>query len=74
MEFWVYENWTVVAGGKARVHRGDCYNCNHGQGKNPNSSDRNGKWHGPITTENDAMNYANNLGRRDVRWGECCKR
>ena len=75
MEFWVYENWTVVAGGKARVHRGECRYCNHGAGQRiyPNPSGRNGRWHGPFATEHDAMNFANSLGRQDVRWGKCCE-
>ena len=72
MAFWVYENWTVVAGGKARIHREDCDNCNYGRGKNPNSSDRNGKWHGPFTSENIAMNFANSLSRKDVRRCKVC--
>ncbi len=77
MSFWVYENWTVQAGGKAIVHRGECRFCNHGneQGIYPNpSSGRNDKWHGSFATENDAMNYARSLNKRTVRRCKFCSR
>jgi len=74
MSFWVYENWTVEAGGKAIIHRGDCPFCNHGRGIHPNSSDRNGTWHGQFSTENDAMTYARGLNRRTVSRCRFCNR
>jgi hypothetical protein len=72
MAFWVYENWAVEAGGRTTVHRGECGNCNNGHGKHPNASDRNGKWYGQFSTENDAMTFAGSLNRR-TRIGKCCE-
>jgi len=50
-EFWLYENWTVHT---ATLHRGDCQWCNHGAGQFGGGETRNGKWHGPYSSESAA--------------------
>ena len=32
MDYWIYENWTATS--KAKVHKGTCPYCNHGEGTN----------------------------------------
>ena len=73
-EWWVYENWTVVAGGKAIVHHGDCPYCNHGRGIHSNVSNRNDQWHGCYPSMDAAMTKAISLGRTDTRLCTYCKR
>ena len=64
MAWWVYENWRAVTGGKARVHRGSCGYCNDGEGFQPQDSGKNGKWHGPFDSKEQAFEYAKSLGRK----------
>ena len=66
-EWWVYETWMVVAGGKAIVHHGDCPFCNHGRGIHSNVSNRNDQWHGCYPSVDAAMTKAISLGRTDTR-------
>ena len=57
MNYWVYENW--VARSKAVVHLGSCPFCNDGAGLGTNvRGERNGKWHGPFQTIDEAQAVA----------------
>ena len=69
--FWVYENYPT---NRARVHRGDCKFCNHGEGKgrgirNPN----NGRWHGPFDTVEAACDKMCCLDKKDSGGCGFCK-
>jgi hypothetical protein len=72
MNYWVYENWTVVKGGRTTIHTGECSYCNEGRGmdktKDPN---RNGKWHGPFDGYEQAQKRAKKL-RDEVRDCSIC--
>jgi len=61
MSYHVYENW-VAEGHKARVHRSTCSFCNNGRGVHPGSGTRNGAWHGPFDTLEEAMIAAIDTG------------
>ena len=69
-EFWVYENDPT---NRARVHRGDCQYCNHGDGvhgrRNPNKA----RWHGPFTTIKAACDKMRCLGKKDSGGCGYCK-
>jgi len=66
-EWWIYENWTAVPGGKAIVHHARCSWCNQGRGIHPDASDRYGRWLGPYYTKGVALDEARQLGRRETR-------
>lgn len=54
--YYIYENWT--ASNVARIHIGSCTFCNNGQGIGRNIlGNRNGVWHGPFSTYNQAFRY-----------------
>lgn len=74
VDWWVYENWTVVVGGKARVHHGECSFCDHGRGIHSYDSGRNSRWHGPYPSMDAAMTKAISLGRIDTRLCTYCER
>ena len=62
MSYYVYENWR--AENKAVIHTGFCGNCNNGRGCHENPlGDRNGRWHGPFDTLDEARRAAQNTGR-----------
>lgn len=72
-QYWVYYNWRAERGEKAIVHRGDCGNCNNGQGKmGRGSSTPNGRWLGPFNTRQDEYRTAQNTGAARVDGGRCC--
>ena len=74
-DWWIYENWRAVPGGEAIVHKGNCPWCNHGRGihwKRRKTSDKNGRWHGPYPTKNDALAQAQRLRRRETRSCKYC--
>jgi len=48
-DFHIYENWRA-RGHKAIIHRASCGDCNDGHGKGGGTSARNGQWHGPYST------------------------
>ena len=50
----------------ATIHRDDCPYATE-RGKKP----ENGKWHGPLTSIEEALEIARNTGRRDVKKAEC---
>lgn len=75
MNYWIYENWTVVKGGRTTIHTGDCSYCNEGQGMDKiKDPDRNGKWHGPFESYENAKKRA--LGLRNIvrDCGRCIKK
>jgi hypothetical protein len=72
MSWWVYENWTVVRGGKARVHSGRCGFCRDGKGIHKDTSGRNGKWHGPFESREIAFRYAKTLNRARTDFCNYC--
>jgi hypothetical protein len=62
MKYYIYENWT--AKDKAVIHRGTCGYCNEGRGCHQNPlGNRNGRWHGPFDTFEEARKTAQNTGR-----------
>ena len=62
MAFWVYENWTAEQ--KAVIHKGSCGYCKEGRGCHEHKlANRNGKWHGPFYSLEEAKNAAKNTGR-----------
>ena len=69
MAFYVYENWTHK---KAIVHLGRCRHCNHGQGIHVRDSGRNGRWLGPYESEDQCLQVAKSLNRRDTRTCNIC--
>ena len=70
MDYWVYENWTVK---KAKIHKGSCPYCKHGQGtdKPTPSSGRNDEWHGPYSTLEAAEVVAERTGQPVSRCQHC---
>lgn len=74
-DWWIYENWRASPDGEAIVHSGSCPWCNHGRGihwKRQETSDENGRWHGPYPTKNDALAQAQQLGKRETRFCKYC--
>lgn len=67
MDYWFYENWRVQSRGKARIHKGPCSFCNHGQGTNKQKprGNGNGEWRGPYKTIA-AVNHAAVKTKRPV--------
>jgi len=62
MRYYIYENWT--AKNKAVIHRGTCGYCNEGSGCHSNPlGNRNGKWHGPFDSLEEAKKAAVKTGR-----------
>jgi hypothetical protein len=69
MTYYVYENWT--AENKAVIHRSSCGNCKEGEGCHRNPlGDRNGRWHGPYGSIEEAERKAIETGR-PVRKHRC---
>ena len=53
MSYYFYENWTAEH--KAVIHEGSCGYCNYGNGCHENPlGNRNGKWHGPFKSVEEA--------------------
>ncbi len=69
MTYHVYENWTI---NKAIVHEGRCPYCKHGRGIHRTDRGRNGQWHGPYETRDEALQHARATERRDVRACKFC--
>jgi hypothetical protein len=60
--YYVYENWTAEH--KAVIHCGICGNCNDGLGCHANPlGRRNGVWHGPFHSLEEAQRAATATGR-----------
>lgn len=65
-EFFIYENWTNTF---ALIHRGSCSFCNHGRGvQGRGSKTRNGQWHGPVVTLDEAISAARDAASRHSNW------
>jgi hypothetical protein len=69
MTYRVYENWTVRPD-KAIVHRSDCPYANDGPIRSPT---KNGQWHGPFASYQEAFEAAEATRREDVRGCKYCK-
>jgi hypothetical protein len=71
MDYWVYEHWSAEK--KARIHKGPCRYCKHGQGtdKRKPRGDANGRWHGAHVTVADADRAAQQTGRPVTRCKHC---
>lgn len=67
--YWVYENWTHK---KAVIHVSSCPFCNDGRGIHSESTSRNGQWHGPLDSIDDAHQRAEATGRAEVRECKVC--
>ena len=62
MAYYIYENW--VAESKAVIHHASCGYCNDGLGCHDNIlGNKNGKWHGPFSTSDEAAENAKTIGR-----------
>ena len=60
--FFIYENWRAES--KAVIHRSNCAWCRNGQGIHEEKKEgRNGQWHGPFETYEEAHNFAVELNR-----------
>lgn len=64
----VYENWSARPD-KAIIHRADCSYANDGPIRPPT---KNGQWHGPFATFEEALEAAKGTGRKDVRGCKYC--
>ena len=68
-EYWIYQSLNHK---QARVHKGDCPNCNHGNGSVRGSSNKYGRWHGPYADRTEAFRKANALDLDGVRGCNAC--
>jgi hypothetical protein len=62
-EFWVYHNWTAIAGGRATIHKGNCSFCQDGFGLHGVINDT-GEWIGPTSSP---RREAKKTGAKHVR-------
>lgn len=69
MSFHVYQNWHRK---RALVHRSHCSHCNNGQGKQPQDSGRNGKWHGPFSGKAAAAAFMQTFGYAETDLCRVC--
>jgi F-type H+-transporting ATPase subunit beta len=70
MTFWIYENF---GNKRARIHTADCRYCNDGQGVGGDQTNDDDKWHGPLSTFDDAEKAAKALDQKDTRPCFVCK-
>ncbi|MDG1826558.1 MAG: F0F1 ATP synthase subunit beta [Henriciella sp.] len=70
MTFWIYENF---GNKRARIHTADCRYCNDGQGVGGDQTNDDDKWHGPLSTFDDAEKAAKALDQKDTRPCGVCK-
>ena len=61
-DYWVYHNRQAPERGVI-IHRGNCRDCQHGQGKRGGTDPRHGQWHGPFSTLQDAWHHAYGLSQ-----------
>jgi len=64
--FYVYENWTNK---RARLHGAECSYCKGGRGTQGSTNDKNGEWHGPFASVEQARTKLATLDYEDK--GEC---
>ena len=67
--YWVYEDRPTS---QARVHRGACHYCNHGDGMGRGRIEKDNEWYGPYESREDAFRRAEATGQRDVRGCRVC--
>ena len=67
--YWVYEDRPTS---QARVHRGTCHYCNHGDGMGRGRIEKDNEWYGPFGSREDAFRRAEATGQRDVRGCRVC--
>ena len=71
MTYHFYENWRVRPK-KAKIHFSNCGSCNYGKGTNkPKEAGKNGRWHGPFATFEEAQEAARRTGNPDSPCGHC---
>ena len=71
MTYHVYENWRVRPK-KAKIHFSNCNSCNYGKGTNkPKEEGRNGRWHGPFDTFQEAQEAARRTGNKPSECKHC---
>ena len=71
MTYHFYENWTVRPQ-KAKIHFSDCSFSNYGTGTDkPKDDGKNGTWHGPFATFQDAYDAALRTGKKVTTCGHC---
>ena len=58
----------------AMIHEYDCSHCNRGEGTQPNASDENGHWNGPIQNKQDAFWVALHQAKTVHECQVCCGR
>jgi hypothetical protein len=68
--YFVYENW-VAEGHKTKIHFGDCSFCNSGKGMHQTENESNGRWLGPFTNFQEAINAATETGGRVSHCKHC---
>ena len=61
MPYYAYENW-VAHGHVATIHEAGCSFCNHGKGLHRTGNTKCGKWHGPLSTYEEARASAEATG------------
>ncbi len=71
MNYYIYENSQYS---KAMIHKGECEQCQEGQGKNPTVIRRYSKWHGPFDTLEQATRAAKATGQKNIRECKICFR
>jgi len=71
MTYHFYENWRVRPE-KAKIDYCDCSFCNDGEGTDKVKEDgRNGTWHGPFDTFEEAHEAARRTGKKVSECGHC---
>lgn len=72
MSYWIYENWTAQK--MMKIHHEDCSHCKGGKGKQVNKTDkRNGTWHGPFQTLEEAERAAIKPARERLYCSFCMR-
>jgi hypothetical protein len=69
--FHVYENWRA-RGHKAVIHRDSCGHCNNGHGTSGGTDPKNGQWHGPFPTLQQAQAFSSALRNVATRTEHRC--
>ena len=71
--FYIYENWR--ADNKTVIHQGTCGNCNDGRGCQDNPlGNKNGKWHGPFESLEEAEEAAMKIDRPNKKKHRCIQK
>lgn len=70
MKYYIYENWRAEK--KCVIHTSSCRMCKDGKGIHLQSSEQNGKWHGPFVSYEDALKYAMSCENRVIKTCKIC--